>query len=102
MVGGYVIETVLKDNGKIWINCQSNYSSNQTCAVYVPESEEAYLISPGDSIWWQGGSVYWTAKKTSDPDSETVGRKEVELKKKSGSGVSRPPEDRIEKVLCKI
>lgn len=102
MVGGYVIETVLKNNGKVWVNCKSKHDYDQTCAIYVPDSEKARSISPGDTIWWQGPSVYWTPKETYDPDGPNTGPGDIELERASFSGVSRPSEEDIVEVLCQM
>lgn len=84
MIGGKVIETLLYKN-RIWVNTQDR---NDTCAIYVEDTPESRSISEGDSIWWQGGYAYWTAK--SREGRKSIGKPDYRLKRIGFSGVKRP------------
>lgn len=85
MVGGKVTETfVLVGKSYVWINVQDG---SDKCAIYVENSPEARAISEGDSLWWQGGYAYWTAKNRR---GGTVGKSDYRLKRVGYSGVKRP------------
>lgn len=63
MVGGTVIENQVStcaETGRIRrrIWCVDR-RYNDECAVFA-DAEEAEDVQPGDRIWWQGGSIYWT------------------------------------------
>lgn len=83
MCGGKVIETIILEDS-VWVNVQDK---RDICAVYVDNTPESRSISDGDSIWWQGGYVFWTAK---NKKGKTVGKVDYKLKKRGFSGVSRP------------
>jgi hypothetical protein len=85
-VGGTVIETIITGD-LVWINTKESPKYRSECAIYVENTPEARSVSEGDIIWWQGNIAYWTAK---DRHGRTVGRKEVELKRRGFSGVARP------------
>jgi hypothetical protein len=77
MVGGK-IRAVLKINeNKLWLNVQDTTYKDE-CGVYVDPVGET--LRPGDRVWWQGSTCYWT------PASEE--RVEVKLTKVGGSGIS--------------
>ena len=85
-VGGKVVETI--DAGdRVWVNTKERGSGSQTCAVYVERNPLSLTISPGDSLWWQSGNCYWTAK---DRTGKTVGKPDTKIKRIGFSGVSRP------------
>jgi hypothetical protein len=59
MVGGIVIE-VVPESGRVWLNVRDKVYTKDTCAIYVERTPEAMLVSPGDSVWWQGEWAMWT------------------------------------------
>lgn len=86
MVGGVVIEVVhVPSKRLVWINCGGTGACEyrETCAVYTLNWSDGDMIQPGDIVWWQGDSIYWTTR-----DRKT--RVDFKLPKMSGSGVSRP------------
>jgi len=96
MVGGTVIETIRCPNkgedGKVWVNCESNSYEGMTCAIYVEWCPEALSVSEGDQLWWQSPWAYWTPY---DEGGVKIGPKDIQIPRASFSGVSRPdPEDR--------
>jgi hypothetical protein len=84
MVGGVVIEVVhVPSERLVWINCGgTGLDYRETLAVYTLAWGDGDLILPGDTVWWQGDSIYWTTRDRS--------RADVKLPKMSGSGVNRP------------
>lgn len=93
MIGGVVIETLVVDSTRVWINTQDyNHTERRflrgTCAIYVENTPESRAVSEGDLLWWQGGFAYWTPKRKQD--GKTVGPIEVRLKRRGYSGVKRP------------
>lgn len=85
MVGGKVIEVadIKSRPNVIWVNCADMPRGRRkpdTCSVLVERSPDADKIEIGDSIWWQGGRIYWTPQDKS--------RVEVVLRKIGGSGVT--------------
>lgn len=58
MVGGTVIENILAgaDKRRLW--CVDRRHGDE-CAVFAGAAEAAD-VRPGDRIWWQGRSIYWT------------------------------------------
>lgn len=83
-VGGRVVEVVQVSPDKWWINTDDAKPPRlpNLCAVYVnPEGRE---IKPGDSLWWQGRTCYWT------PRDRPFGAFDIPLRKIGFSGVSRP------------
>lgn len=92
MVGGKVIETLVVNEDKIWINCRDYDKTTgewrrDQCAIYVENTPASRSVFEGDIIWWQGGYAYWTAK---DRYGRTVGKVEIKLKRLGYSGVLRP------------
>jgi hypothetical protein len=82
MVGGIVVE-VIKLEDRVWVDCKDAvYLNDPTTAVYVVRNAVSELIRPGDKLWWQGDSAFWTT-----PDLKHV---EVELERVGSSGVGRP------------
>jgi len=79
MVGGIVVEVIIVDPHKVWVNVRER---KQECAVYCDPGKETIRV--GDQLWWQG-DCYWTPR--SDPKDE---RYDIVLKKLSGSGIGRP------------
>lgn len=89
MVGGKVIE-VLRVPGRLWINTQEQvwnplrqeYRPGEVVAIYVQDVETPTPIAPGDSLWWQGTTAYWTplTRQVVDYPLPRIGY----------SGVSRP------------
>ena len=89
MVGGLVKETIHAP-GRVWINCiGTGGEAGVSCAIYVESCPNAWLVKPGDSIWWQR-DVYWTPlwAKHQHPDEYQI--EDVVLKRASYSGVSKP------------
>jgi hypothetical protein len=78
MAGGKVVEVITLED-RIWVNCREGHD---VAAVYVERNALSELIRPGDKLWWQGESAFWTT-----PDLSHV---EVELERLSASGVGRP------------
>jgi hypothetical protein len=82
-VGGVIVDVVPVADDKWWINTLapgSDTRGGHAVAVYCdprPERPE-----PGDSLWWQGGTCYWTPADRS--------RADVPLKKIGFSGVAHP------------
>ena len=63
MVGGTVIENILstcQESGRHRrrLLCVDRRNSDE-CAVFA-DAEDAADVAPGDRIWWQGRSIYWT------------------------------------------
>ena len=84
-VGGRVIEVIaLPEDKLVWVNTNDAPEGKRPneCAVIVDAKGED--IRPGDALWWQSGTCYWTPRGREDK------RVEVRLKKMSSSGVFRP------------
>jgi len=80
-VGGKVIEViVLEIQSKVWVNTIDRGPTE--CAIYVELNSDSWQIEKGDTVWWQGGSAYWTNT------NETI--VEHEIPRIGYSGVSRP------------
>lgn len=87
-VGGKVVEVVTVSAAKVWVNTDDAKPPRlpNLCAVYVdPDGHE---IRPGDSLWWQSGTCYWT------PQERPFGAFDIPLRKIGFSGVHRPQETR--------
>ena len=85
MVGGKIIEIVKESPDRWWVNCggiRSEYKT--TCAIFLDPAGND--LAPGDSLWWQSDSAYWTPYTRGKFD----GREDVKLKKIGFSGVNRP------------
>lgn len=76
MVGGKVIEVApmrvfageypgkLQNVLRIW--CVDNTYSNDELAIYVEDMRD--VPAPGDDVWWQGRTAYWSGKSRSFVD----------------------------------
>lgn len=85
MVGGKIIEIVLVEPNKAWVNTVGSGSEHRdTCAIYLDPA--GHHLRPGDSLWWQMGNAYWTPQD-SITDNNLY---DFVLKKLGYSGVSRP------------
>lgn len=90
MIGGIVIETIQLPD-KIWVNCRGRDSErNDTCAVFVENSDKARSISAGDKFWWQAGVCYWTPWPQKKEPKKIGIDYEIQLKKIGFSHHSRP------------
>ena len=78
-VGGKVTEVLDVDKG-VWINTVDQGPTY--CAIYVERNTDSLQVRAGDTVWWQGSVAYWTKS-----DESVIER---ELRRKGGSGVSRP------------
>jgi len=74
MVGGRVIEAkpMRLENGKdvIRLWCVEAHTGNRTpdeCAVYTEPYEDGDGPKIGESIWWQGGRIYFDGDKRDVP-----------------------------------
>lgn len=88
-VGGRVVEVVAMSPSKVWVNTDDNWhrrhgTHQNECAVYV--DPDGQTIRPGDSLWWQGPTAYWT------PQDRPFGASDIPLKRIGFSGVTRPAE----------
>jgi hypothetical protein len=95
MVGGTVVETIIVPaqiendvdelrfgmelEARVWVNVRDR---GDECAVFVADSPAARSISEGDTLWWQGGEVFWTPKSRAFADKP--------LRRIGCSGVARP------------
>jgi hypothetical protein len=77
-VGGTVIE-VLETEQSFWVN---TIDGKEECAIYVVKNENSEKIKIGDSLWWQGGCAYWTAKPSGEED--------IKIERRGYSGAPRP------------
>lgn len=79
-IGGTVTDTV-NCGEKVWINTEEK-PGYSPCAIYVENTAAARCVQPGDIVWWQSGTAYWT----------TANKKIVEhkLKKVGFSGIETP------------
>jgi len=60
MVGG-TVETITQDDNTLRILVwEKQYRKPQYLAIRVQPTDDALLIRPGDSVWWQGDVVLWT------------------------------------------
>lgn len=64
MVGGTVIENRVGGGGRgqglrrqLW--CVDDTNGWDECPVFT-DIERGADVRPGDRIWWQGGTIYWT------------------------------------------
>jgi hypothetical protein len=91
-VGGIVIDVVKVRADRVWVNTlepndfkrplSPDKIARNAVAVYCdPKGED---IQPGDALWWQGGSCYYTPRVRPDGGSD------VALPKIGYSGVSHP------------
>ncbi len=74
MVGGRIVQ-IYRHGDRWWINTADK---GEYCAVYVENAEGVKL---GDTLWWQGPTVWWVPGQTSSPQP---------LKKIGSSGVTHP------------
>ena len=65
MIGGTVIQNSLGEGGRsqgqrrqLWCIDHIHGTSDE-CAVFC-DIEAGADVRPGDRIWWQGGTIYWT------------------------------------------
>jgi hypothetical protein len=82
-IGGIIIDVVPVRSDKWWIDTLASGSdtrAGRTCAVYC--NPLGKNIQPGDALWWQGSSCYWT------PANRLV--VDVKLPKLGYSGVPHP------------
>lgn len=88
MIGGVVIEACdVPDRGdgirRIYVECK-DMTYGDVGGVHVEKSADADQIQPGDSVWWQGRTVFWTPQDRS--------RVEVELIRVGTCGMRHPYE----------
>lgn len=83
-VGGRVVETIVLPD-KVWVNTRDG-SERRTCAIYVERTAESRTISEGDSVWWQGGTAFWTPRSLGDDPPFS----DKKLRRIGFSGVPRP------------
>lgn len=86
-VGGRVVEVAHVNASKVWVNTDDNPNRTRgklpnLCAVFV--DPEGHDIQPGDSLWWQSGTCYWT------PQARPFGVSDIPLRKIGYSGVNKP------------
>jgi len=63
MVGGTVSIVQRAREGEIQIQVVGEGCERyDRLAVNVPDNEETRRIQPGDSMWWQSDSCYWTPR----------------------------------------
>ena len=75
MVGGYVIENIITNISDKAIDLEGDCvrrlwaidRNGDESAVYA-SSEQAKFVEPGDQIWWQSGTIYWSNQKGSLKD----------------------------------
>jgi len=86
-VGGKVVDVVIVNARKWWVNTNDRKPPHKPnlCAVYV--DPEGFVIAPGDSLWWQAGTCYWT------PIDRPDGVFDIPLRKIGNSGVNRPTQE---------
>jgi hypothetical protein len=81
-VGGKVVQTYLrKEDNQLWVN---THDGSDYCAVYVDGIHDVAVGT--DTLWWQGGTCYWTRRDSDD----NIVFQDMKIIKKSGSGVSHP------------
>ena len=63
MVGGRIIENAIHtftDEGKAYTRrrlwCVDRHGDE--CAVFVEDSPDAASLKPGETCWWQSGTIY--------------------------------------------
>lgn len=78
-VGGKVTEVIIKEKS-VYVDTDDN---GDACAIYMEKNESSERIRPGDIVWWQSGSAYWTTA-----DRKTV--VERDIPRIGYSGVPRP------------
>lgn len=61
MIGGTVTD-VKTTQETVWIECVDNTYKKDRCNIRVESTPESKKIKPGDNIWWQGRSAFWTPK----------------------------------------
>lgn len=88
MVGGTIVDIVKVSDVKWWVNCAEHFDRRtpDECAIYLNPAGESPDV--GDSLWWQGGSAYWTPQDRS--------RVDVSLPRIGFSGVPHPHRRRSE------
>jgi hypothetical protein len=59
-VGGYVVETRVCADRVFIATKERTYPKDEPVCIYVELTPEARAISDGDSVWWQGGTAFWT------------------------------------------
>lgn len=93
-VGGIVVDVVPVNPQKVWVGTVEPHEFKRPlsleqlrrCIVAVYCDPCGENIQPGDSLWWQGRSCYYTPRVVPD------GRSDVELPKIGYSGVRHPDE----------
>lgn len=89
MIGGTVIKVIVLPD-RVWINCEEDSSQSQ-CAIYVERNSKSELISPGDSVWWQGLDAMWTPFKMRGSINGADGIDyDIRIKRIGYSGVKQP------------
>lgn len=83
-VGGKVVDVRPVSISKWWINTDDSKNPEfpNLCAIYV--DPQGCPIMEGDSLWWQGGTAYWT------PQERPFGVSDIPLPKIGFSGVPEP------------
>lgn len=89
MIGGTVVHVkALQD--KIWVECEEDNRPCK-CAIYVDRNSNSEQISPGDSVWWQGGFALWTPYKNRGRPGLKSGKDyDIRIPKIGFSGVKSP------------
>lgn len=81
-VGGRVVE-VQRFEDRIWVATKErDYPRDEPTAVYVERNEDSEWICPGDSLWWQMRTAYWTP--------QTLERRDVTIPRIGYSHTERP------------
>ena len=86
MIGGRVIEACdVPDRGdgkrRVYVECK-DVTYGDVGGIHVEKCADADAIQPGDTVWWQGRSVYWTPQDRS--------RVEVEIPRVGLCGMRHP------------
>lgn len=95
MVGGIVVETLdVTSRDLVWINVKDQ-KYGDTCALYVERTDQSLRVAPGDCVWWQGRTAYWTPSQfLGHTEAQKQGyygvRYDIALKRLGYSGAKHP------------
>lgn len=101
-----MVTEVLKTERGLWINVGNGKPGDVNhCAVLVEQNAQSIQIKPGDSLWWQGRSAYWTPQtytgKRCGGRADGLGTAwDIKIPKIGYSGVPHPAKGLVESAFA--
>jgi len=73
MIGG-IVSAVVEFNDEVRVFVKENEAQEEPYALRLVRNADSVRIKPGDQIWWQLDSAYWTADEDASWLDEFSGR----------------------------